>query len=220
MIRHVSFDFDGVLAQGSNEAYIDSYHRALTQVGVTLDPALERQLILDSWGLPAGEQVEILLKDHPDKISEATKYFFEARLSPAFRAQVALFAGAEETIRTLKDKYILSIVSGADRALIESVLGPELKQMFANIYCCSDYEPHLQKPSPHMLNLAMAGAGIEAAETVYIGDAPNDLRMAKAAGAEPIAILTGHLTRSSASELGARYILDDITEFPDVLASL
>lgn len=220
MIRLVGFDFDGVLARGSNEAYVDAYHRALTQVGIELDPTHERKVILDSWGLPVVAQVELLLKDYPEKIEEAIKHFFEIRQSPAFRAQASLYPGAAETLHRLRGDYELAIVSGADRALINSVLGPELQSLFSNIYCCGDYEPQLQKPSPHMLQLAMTGAGVDPAETVYIGDAPNDLRMAKAAQVEPIAILTGHLTRLTATELGARHIIEDISEFPDVLTSL
>ncbi len=220
MIRHVSFDFDGVLAQGSNEAYIDCLHRALQSLGIELDPGLERQRILATWGLPVRELASELLKEHPDKVDLAINSFNEARRSPAFLAQVSLFNGVEATLKQLTTRYSLSIVSGAERPLVLSVLGPQLATLFASIHTSSDYEPSLQKPSPHMLKQAMLQASVTPNETVYIGDAPNDLRMAVAAGVEPIAILTGHLTRSVATELGARHILEDITEFPEVLASL
>jgi len=220
MIRHVSFDFDGVLAQGSNEAYIDCYHRAMLQVGVELDRDLERQRILERWGQPVEQQVELLLLEHPDKISEALQYFNNARVSPAFRAQVSLYKGAEATIRTLSSTHTLSIVSGSNRDIIESVLGPELEKLFASIHSCADYAPLLQKPAPHMLEQAMLHSSVNPDRTVYIGDAPNDIRMAKAAGVAPIAILTGHLTRASATNLGARYIIDNISEFPKVISGL
>ncbi len=220
MIRHVSFDFDGVLAQGSNEAYIDSYHRAMLKVGIDMDGELERQRIFERWGRPVEEQIELLLLEHPDKRAEARIFFNQDRQSPAFRAQVSLFQGAEATIRLLSQQHTLSIVSGANRGLIESVLGPELKKLFASIHSAADYAPHLQKPSPHMLEQAMKDSQVDPHETVYLGDAPNDLRMAIAAGVEPIAILTGHLTRATAAKLGARHIIEDITEFPEVITSL
>jgi HAD superfamily hydrolase (TIGR01549 family) len=220
MIRHVGFDFDGVLAQGSNEAYIDSYHRAMLQVGIEMDRELERQRIFERWGQPVEEQIELLLLEHPHKRAEAIQVFNEARRSPAFRARVSLFPGAEETLRALHHDYTLSIVSGAERALIESVLGPELTKLFTSIYSAAEYPPHLQKPAPHMLKLALESAGTSPDEAVYIGDAPNDLRMAVAASVEPVAILTGHMTRSQAAQLGARHIIDEITEFPEVIASL
>lgn len=220
MIRHVSFDFDGVLATGSNNAYIDCYHRALQEVGVILDPDIERQRILEYWGRPVEEHVSFLLKEHPDKISEAVQIFLEARRSPAFRAQVSLFPGAEDTLKSLSQQYSLSIVSGAERALIESVLGQQLLPLFKSIHSGYELTPELGKPSPYMLELAMQGAGVNPEATVYIGDAPIDIRTAIAAQATPIAILTGPLTRLQAQNLGAIHILEDIRELPDVVKSI
>ncbi len=217
MIRHVSFDFDGALAQGSNEAYIDSYHRALLKVGVELSPKVERERIYARWGQAVEEELELLLQEHPDKLAEAVKVFNEARRSPAFLARVSLYKGADEVIRSLSQTYTLSVVSGSERALIESVLGPELVPLFTSIHSAAEVESKLMKPSPYLLEQAMLQADVKPDETVYIGDAPNDLRMAVAASVEPIAILTGHLTRATATELGARHIIEDITELPNLI---
>lgn len=219
MLHHVSFDFDGVLAQGSNDAYFACYHQALLKVGVELDQTTERQRILERWGRSVNEQVELLLQDHPGKIPEALVYFKEAIKSPAFRAQVCLFKGADEVIRTLNKNYTLSIVSGAKRELIASVLGPELTGLFQSIHCGPEYPLAQQKPSPYMLEQAMQQANAKPQTTLYIGDAPNDIRMAIAAGVTPIAILTGFLNNLQAKELGARHAINDISELPNVLAT-
>lgn len=220
MIQHIGFDFDGVLATGSNTAYVDCYHRALQEVGVILDPEVENQRILELWGRPVEEHVSLLLKEHPEKISEAVKIFLEARRSPAFRAQVSLFPGTEDILRELAKNYSLSIVSGAERALIESVLGKHLLPLFSSVHSGYELTPELGKPSPYMLELAMEIAGVQAHNTVYIGDAPIDLRTAVAAKATPIAMLTGHLTRLQAQQLGASTSIEDIRELPDAIKSL
>ena len=220
MLRLIAFDFDGVLARGSNEAYLDCYHRAMVQVGVHLDPAIERQRILARWGQAVEEQVELLLQDHKEKIPEAVAHFNEARRSPAFRAQVSLFPGAEDVVKKLSVNHTLTIVSGAERALIESVLGPELLPLFTHIYSGADYSSDLQKPDPYMLLQALDKTNCQPYEAIFIGDAPNDLRMAKAAQVSSIALLTSYLTKDQALELGARVVLDDIAQVPEVIPTL
>ena len=219
MIRHVSFDFDGVLAD-SNQTNLNYIHRALKHVGVHLDPTLEYNRILECWGKSADALMNNLLQEHPERINDALTYFNASRSSPTYHNDILLYPGATETILNLKEKYTLSIISGSNRHIIESMLGPDLAQLFSSIHSAADYAPEFGKPSPFMLQQAMLKAGSSPQETVYIGDAPNDLRMATAAGATPIAILTGPLTRLLATELGARRIIEDIGDFPEVLLDL
>lgn len=219
MFKHLSFDFDGVLARGSNEAYVDCFLQAFNDVGAKLSNAIARQKIIEYWGLPVPEFTEKILGDEPEKIPEAIRLFNLARRSPAFLAQVSLFDGVTETLQHLKTDYSLSIVSGADKALILSVLGPELTNLFSSIHAAPEYPIEKQKPAPYMLEQALRLAKVLPQEAAYIGDAPNDLRMAMAAQVTPIAILTGHLTRQSAATLGAAYIIDDIRDFPEIILS-
>ena len=44
------------------------------------------------------------------------------------------------------------------------------------------------KPSPVMLQRALAALGLEPEEAVYVGDAPADVRASKSAGLESVAI--------------------------------
>ncbi|MDQ5952276.1 MAG: phosphoglycolate phosphatase [Patescibacteria group bacterium] len=217
MFKHLSFDFDGVLARGSNEAYVDCFLQAFNDVGAKLSNEIARKKIIEYWGLPVPEFTQKILGDEPEKIPEAIRLFDLARRSPAFLAQVSLFDGAAETLRQLKTDYSLSIVSGADRALILSVLGPELASLFTSIHAAPEYPIDQQKPAPYMLEEALRLAGAQPNEAAYIGDAPNDLRMALAAQVTPVAILTGHLTRQSAATLGAAVIINDIRDFPEAI---
>lgn len=45
------------------------------------------------------------------------------------------------------------------------------------------------------------------------------MQMAWNAGVEPIAVLTGHLTRLQAEELGVKHIIDDVTLLENELAA-
>ncbi|MFZ2681876.1 MAG: HAD family hydrolase [Patescibacteria group bacterium] len=220
MLKLIAFDFDGVLAQGSNQAYFACYHQALVKVGIQLDPAVEKARILERWGQSIEQQVELLVKDDPSKLDAAMQSFKAAIQTPAFRAQVALFPQVDTLLRTLSQDYKLSIVSGAEMALIEDVLGPELTALFSSIHSADSVTAALRKPSPYMLERAMQIAGASAHETIYLGDAQNDLRTALAAQVVPVAVLTGYLTRAQAQALGTEYILNDLTELPALLLNL
>ena len=50
-----------------------------------------------------------------------------------------------------------------------------------------------------------------------VGDAENDVLMAKGADVTPIVVLTGHLTKEQAENLGVKFIIPDITRLEDVL---
>jgi phosphoglycolate phosphatase-like HAD superfamily hydrolase len=47
--------------------------------------------------------------------------------------------------------------------------------------------------------------------SILVGDAPNDMQMAWNAGIEPVAVLTGHLSRKEAADMGVKHIIDNVT---------
>ncbi|MBU4245864.1 MAG: HAD hydrolase-like protein, partial [Nanoarchaeota archaeon] len=54
----------------------------------------------------------------------------------------------------------------------------------------------------------------------YVGDAKNDVLMARNARIEPIVVLTGHLSKSEAEVLKVKHIIPDVTEIEEVLESI
>lgn len=44
-----------------------------------------------------------------------------------------------------------------------------------------------------------------------MGDAASDMQMARNAGVTPVAVLTGHLSRQQAEELGVKHIIENVT---------
>ncbi len=53
-----------------------------------------------------------------------------------------------------------------------------------------------------------------------VGDAKNDVLMGQAIGATPVVVLSGHLNREQAEELGVEHIIPDVTQIETVLARL
>jgi FMN phosphatase YigB (HAD superfamily) len=69
MLKHIVFDCDGVLWDGTNEGYVQCYHRAALEAGAAIDYALANQRILANWGTSAQQEIEGLLPDHPHLVA-------------------------------------------------------------------------------------------------------------------------------------------------------
>ncbi len=92
-----------------------------------------------------------------------------------------------------------------------------IPSVFIDIVSSYALDASLVKPSPFAVSMLAAKHGVEPSDAVVVGDAENDMQMAIAAGATPIAVLTGHLSAEQATELGIRYIIPDVTHLENIL---
>ncbi len=94
----------------------------------------------------------------------------------------------------------------------------DVPNVFAQIITGHDLEDSSKsKPDPYIAQEIMRRTGMSQEETVMVGDAKNDVLMAKRAGITPIVVLTGHLNREAAEALGVTYIIEDVTKIEEVL---
>ena len=68
-----------------------------------------------------------------------------------------------------------------------------------------------------MLKKIMETQQVDQAETIFVGDAQPDVKMARNAGVEPVVALTGHLTREEAGKLGVKYMIENVTKIEEGL---
>lgn len=219
MIRLIIFDFDGVIITGSHEGYFTCYHRALEAVGVQLDPAEEKKRIIENWGKGYKLQLEYLLKDHPRLLSKAIRAYAKYYYSPLFSKNIRLIKGVKNTLRALAKEHTLAIASGMmKKRLYELLQKFNIRDISQAIIAGDEIQnPEDKKPAPVMLNKLLEYFSISKEQAVYVGDAANDVKMARNAGIIPIVVLTGHLTRKEAISLGVQTIIPDITYLPNVL---
>jgi phosphoglycolate phosphatase-like HAD superfamily hydrolase len=64
-----------------------------------------------------------------------------------------------------------------------------MARFFSSVVCAG--EAARRKPHPEPLLLALSRLGIPAAPAAYVGDSPEDIEMAQAAGAYPVGIPGG-----------------------------
>ena len=132
-----------------------------------------------------------------------------------------LVPGAAETLRLLRQRYTLAVVSDAifspGRALRELLAGYGLLDLFS-AFAFSD-EVGRSKPAPEMFQRAAELAGCRIDEIVHVGDREhNDIAGAKDAGARAV-LITAVIDRGSA-HTRADAVCRNFAQLPEIIAAL
>jgi len=205
----VLFDWDGTL--------IDSYH-ADSQAYL----ALFRELGVP-WGLP---ELEHHYSPNWYAVYRAAR-IPKARWLDAdriWRAHYAkhrpkLMSGARRVVGQLARGHKLGLVTSGDRKRVLRQLREfGLLRALPTRVCGGDLEE--KKPHPAPLQMALRQMRIVPAECVYVGDTPEDVEMARAAGVRAIAVLGPFPTEKRLRAVRPEFLLHDLSKLPGLLREL
>lgn len=181
----IVFDWDGTLMD-STAVIASSLQSACEDISLPV-PSEERARHIIGLGLH--DALRYILPGVPPSIYpqvvERYGFHFRAREEAA-----PLFAGVEETLRTLNDAgHMLAVATGKSRRGLDRVLERTgLKALFHATRCG---EEAANKPAPAMLLDLHSELGVEKARTLMIGDTTHDLQMAQNAGMTSVAVSFG-----------------------------
>lgn len=179
------------------------YERTRTIVGLDLFEAIAR--------LAPQDASDSLVRE----ICASYKAAFVAqRAKPDFTEE--LYGGAVDALEKLvNENWLLGVSTGKSRRGLEAVFkAHNLDQYFDTLWCADDGPG---KPDPFMCLEAMGAIGAGPHQTLMIGDAVHDMRMAKAAGIRAIGVSWGFGEESELSAAGADQVLHS---FADLNAAL
>lgn len=213
MIKLIVFDWDDVVTLGSKEGYYACYRETLKALGIIFPEDELHRRIQRRWGQPFREELKELLLEKPELLDHAGELFERKFWGDVFVRELREVSGANELLTYLHSKYILAVATGNHPDMLKKKIFPRfnIPNVFSQIITSFDVSPEKTKPNPFMLEQIMNTQKFTPDETVYIGDAENDARMAQSANVEPIIVLTGHLNKQQAESLGVKRILLDIT---------
>jgi HAD superfamily hydrolase (TIGR01549 family) len=124
-----------------------------------------------------------------------------------------LLAGAHSVLRALKKTFVLGIVTGGSRGRVRRQIREfQLSDYFST--CVYSEDSLRKKPDPAALKLALKRLRAEPEDCVYVGDAPEDVEMARRAGVRPIGVLGPFPTSKSVRAAKPEVLLDSIRELP------
>ena len=199
----ILFDWDGTLADTLGAIYRANVE-VMSGLGLPFDPAIYRRHFAPDWrvmyerlGVPA------------DRLEEANEHWWAA----LDETDTVLFPGVREMLHRLASAgHPLGIVTAgrSDRVGAE-VRRHGIEPLFGVIVFGDDGEA--QKPDPAPLRSALAALGVAGRPSAgtYVGDTPDDMRMAVAAGVRAVGIESvlgdaGELRAAGATETAATIV--------------
>ncbi len=183
----VAFDWDGTLVD-SAEATYHCYAEMFGALGVAFD----RETFARTYS-PAWQRTYVALGVPEARWAEADAMFVAAYA----RQQVKLLPGARELLRELRERGVaMALVTSGSRARVPAeVERLGLGGHFGAIVCGEDVAR--RKPDPEGLLRALSTIGVAPERATYVGDSPEDIGMAHAAGARSIGLLGGFPNRDA-----------------------
>ncbi|HXJ16143.1 MAG TPA: HAD family hydrolase [Candidatus Polarisedimenticolia bacterium] len=132
----------------------------------------------------------------------------------AYRAErPPLLPSARKVLRTLEQEFRLGLVTGGSRGRVRRQLREFGLRDFFSACVCGEDAPR-RKPHPAPLELALKRLRAEPGDCVYVGDAPEDIEMARRAGVKPIGVLGPFPTAERIRAARPDLLLRSIGELP------
>jgi pyrophosphatase PpaX len=200
--RAVLFDWDGTLVDSAERTF-RCYARVFAVYGIPFDRAEFERTYSPDWyrtytqvGLPAEHWAEA-----------------DARWIACYETEPsALVTGARAGLERLAASQLaLGLVSSGDGGRVRAELDAlGLAALFTTAVCGG--ETARRKPHPEPLLVALERIAVRPAECAYVGDSPEDVAMAKAAGAFAIGIPGGFPNRDALVASGPDLLVPTLEE--------
>ena len=209
IVEGVLFDWDGTLVN-SYHADTSAYLAMFKEMGI-------------SWGL---DELEKNYSPNWYQVYRAAglprKRWDDA--DRAWRAHYALhrpklITGARRVLAKLSRAHDLGLVTSGDGDRVARQLREfRLTTLFAARVCSGD-TLH-KKPHPAPLRLALRQMALDPSSCVYVGDAAQDVEMARHVGVRAIGVLGPFPTEKRLRAAKPEFLIGSIEELPDVLEKL
>ena len=201
-LRAVLFDWDGTLVDSAELSY-RCYVAVFDRFGVPFDrSAFERTYSPDWYRTYRTLGLDECHWPEADRLWQ-THYATDS---------AALLPGARECLERLAGAGLaLGLVTSGERERVEreqAALG--IAGAFA-VMVCGGETPH-RKPHPEPIQVALERLAMPAAESAYLGDSPEDVEMARAAGVFTVGIPGGFPNREALARSGPDVMATDLTE--------
>jgi HAD superfamily hydrolase (TIGR01549 family) len=186
-LQAVLFDWDGTLVNTA-EANYRCYEKLFGSYGIVFDRDAFRRTYSPNWHLTYSA-----LGLAEDRWAEADARWLEHYCEE----EVVLIDGAQDALlRVRRAGLRAGIVTSGDRVRVGRELDDlGVASLFEVVVCAEDIV--YRKPHPEALLLALDKLGVAAAEAVYVGDSPEDVQMARAAGVMAVGIPGGFPNRDA-----------------------
>ena len=207
--RGILFDWDGTLLD-SYEADTRAYEAMFRALGVRWTRReLARHYSPNWYRVYEAAKIPRGRWDEADELWARAYSQENPRLMPGVRRMLA----------RLRGEYLLGVVTSGDRRRVRRQIRQfGFTEMFRACVCSEDAAR--RKPHPAPLRLAMSRLALDAARCVYVGDAPEDVEMARRASVRVIGMVGPFPTARRMRAERPDALIQSIDELPEALNEL
>ena len=200
----VLFDLDGTVIDSGAIILASMRHAAREVLGVEVP---DEQLMAAVGGPGLEAQMQALSLDRADELVTV----YRAHNEP-LHDELVCCAGMDEVLVQLKDEgRRLGIVTAKRRQTVELAFARiPIEHLFETVVGIDETKKHKPDPAPLLLALERLGAAPD--DAVYVGDAPFDVKAAKAAGLYSVGVSWGGIHGRERLEAEEPDALVDTTE--------
>ncbi|MCG9758606.1 MULTISPECIES: HAD family hydrolase [Pseudoalteromonas] len=207
----VIFDWDGTVMD-SVPKIVNTIHLAAKSCNMTPVSDSEAKSII---GLSLPVAMRVLFPHHEDKaesLASAYKYIY----SNEDDTPSPIFEGVEPLLGKLRDRGIkIAVATGKSRTGLNRLMAQNgLTDYFVTTRTACEAE---SKPHPDMLLQILTELGVDAEDTVMVGDSIIDMDLASNAGVDAIGVTLGVASRDELSQTSAAHICDNYQDLSDLL---
>ena len=206
-LKAVLFDWDGTLADTA-EASFRCYVRTFEELGIAFDREAYARTYSPNW----------YLTFRALGVPEERWGYLDRRWLEHFATEeIALIDGARELLASLVSRGLATgIVTSGGRERVSRELEHHgvAQHVHASVYGC---DVARKKPHPEGLELCLSRLGVAADRAVFVGDSPEDIEMAKAAGVRSIAIPGGYPNRDALLAAGPDHFAETLLEVKELI---
>ncbi len=201
------FDWDGTLLD-SIDTIVACTQATISELGLD---AVPDQRIRSAIGLGLRETVDLLAPQCDDATYHGVVATYRRLWWADFHDRSHLFDGVRELLDDLRQQgHVLAVATAKTRDGLADDLGRTgIGACFA---ASRTVDESKSKPDPAMVRDLVAETGFEVEQTLVIGDAVHDLRMARRAGADAVAVTTGSQPRDALLAEGPLACLSHVVE--------
>jgi HAD superfamily hydrolase (TIGR01549 family) len=202
-VKAVIFDLDGTLLD-SFAVHYQVYEIMFAAFGIRL----EKQKFMNAYS-PNWYEVYKAMGLPQDQWGAANDLW----LQEAHKRHPSLFAETLAVLTRLQGRFQLGLVTSGSKSRVEGDLKrTDIKKYFQTIVTGDDIEN--PKPHPEGLEIAMRDLGVTPNDTVYVGDAADDFKMAEQAGVTFIGVNSEF---ASLNKNNLEYRICNLNEIPALL---
>jgi pyrophosphatase PpaX len=196
----VLFDLDGTVIDSVALIRESHRHAVRTVLGADLPDAV----LVANVGRPLIDQMRAFSPERAEELLETYRTWNHAKTQELLRA----FPRMEELLRTIRRSgRQLGIITSKSRPTVELAFAVlPIEHHFDVVVTTEDTVRH--KPDPEPVRLALERLGRTAEGACYVGDAPFDLRAARAAGVTAIGVTWGFFDREALEAEEPDLVLD------------